>query len=210
MTQLTLTHLSDNEVSLGNTSDIEVLYRGNTYALSIGGTLYFEDAGQYEIRTIQTEAYESAYFNVVIGNRVPDDGTPGRVVINRQAELQALKSSMLTTVDAEAETFRHQFITPGAGQAMTYEEKYAEALAYLANTEIDEDEIPHIVAEVGITGADKMEVAQAIVTVREQWRVLSASIEKVRLGQKKLIGEAVSVEALHTVPAVDWSTIGAA
>lgn len=207
MNTLILTHLSDNEVSLGNTSDIQVLYKGNLFDLVVGSTIYFEDAGSYEIRTVQTDDYANAYFNVTIAARVPNDGTPGRLVINRQEELAALKGQMSTTVDTDAEAFRHQFITPGAGQAMTYQEKYEEAVAFLANTEIDEDEIPLIVGEVGITGATKAEVAQVVVTMRQQWRLLATAIEQIRLGRKKEIEDAMSVEELTTLAPIDWSSL---
>lgn len=201
--------VSDNEYSLQNEHEVTLLYMGRLIVVPAGGTLFFEDAGTYPITVVEDDYYLSNFFAFTIAAAVADDGTPNRVIFNRREELAALKAERLAQIDFGAEGYRYQFITGGAGQVMTYEEKYQEAVAFLADEEIDEDEIPHIMAEIGITGADKASVAGVIVSTRQQWKVLSAQIEALRLGAKKAVGDAATVEAVQALPGVDWSAIGA-
>ena len=54
-------------------------------------------------------------------------------------------------VDAGAEAERGKYITSGAGQAMTYQQKAAEAKAFTEAETPDEADYPMLAAEVGIT-----------------------------------------------------------
>lgn len=194
-----------NEISLGNTEDIRILYKNREYETPGGYTILFEDAGYYNIRVLGS----GESFTFTFENRVPDDGTPNRLVINRSEEREALRARLLKQADAEAEEVRLQFITPGDGQAMTYQEKYQEAVAFLNDPEIDDEEIPLIVAEVGITGDTKADVASVVVTMRQQWKMLAAAIESVRLSRKKAINQCETVEELEALPGMDWSSLPA-
>lgn len=206
MTNLIIVTLSPNEYTLQNTSDLVVYYKGQPQPLPAGATLYFEDAGYYEINTAATEDYASAYFHLLIEATAPDDGEhPNRVIINKQAEIQALKESLARGIDAAAEGVRQQFITPGAGQAMTYMRKYAQAKAYLADNSIDPAQINMLTGEVGITAADIQGVAESVVAANDMFELVGGKIEKARLERKKEISEASTVEALTSLAPVNWS-----
>jgi hypothetical protein len=119
-------------------------------------------------------------------------------------DLVPLRAAAKDRVDAAAEVYRLNFITAGAGQSMAYQEKYEEALAFLANPAIDEDEIPHIVAEVGITGPDKQAVAAVVIGMREMWKGLSAGIEHARLSAKAAIDVAATPAEIDAAAEVQW------
>lgn len=121
-----------------------------------------------------------------------------------EADLDALKAAAIEKVDRAAEAYRMNFITPGFGQVMTYQQKLAEARALLADATIADAEIPHIVAEAAATGKTKEEVAQEIVTTFESWQALSASIEGKRMAAKAAITAAETVEAVNAAASVNW------
>lgn len=98
--------------------------------------------------------------------------------------LADLKTVLRKQIDAAAEATRQLYITPGAGQAMTYLIKAQEAAAYLANQPGD---YPILSAEVGITGADLSEVAAIVAAAHAQWTIIGASIEATRLGGKAAV-----------------------
>lgn len=120
-------------------------------------------------------------------------------------DLASLKQAAKAEIDAAAERERLKYITDGAGQQMAYQQKYLEAKAYLANPSIDESEIPHLVAEVGITGDDIAEVAGVVVYMRNQWLQLSASIEQKRLAAKMAVDLAMSPAQISAAKVVNWA-----
>lgn len=120
-------------------------------------------------------------------------------------ELAAQKVDLKTRLDAAAETERLKYITPGAGQAMTYQQKATEAAACLADTDPDPADYPLLAAEIGITGATLAEVAQAVHDAHQTWRVIGAQIEAARLGGKAAIDAADTEEdAQAAFGAVTW------
>lgn len=121
--------------------------------------------------------------------------------------LEEVKARLCGQIDVDAEAVRLGFITPGNGQAMAYQQKHEEARAYLADSSIDEALIPHIVAEVGITGPTKHHVAQIVANLRDHWAVVSARIEHARLAAKVAIDAAETPTAAHAAAAIDWPAI---
>lgn len=119
-------------------------------------------------------------------------------------DLTPLREAAKIRIDQDAETFRLRFITPGAGQAMAYQEKYEEAVALILDPAIAEEEAPHIFAEVGITGATAEEVAMIVVGMRIMWRGISADIEHKRLAAKAAIDQAQSPAAIDNILSI-WS-----
>ncbi len=119
--------------------------------------------------------------------------------------LEAIKVDLKARLDAEAEAERLKYITPGAGQAMTYQQKATEAAACLADTDPDPADYPLLAAEIGITGATLAEVAQAVHDAHQMWRVIGAQIEAARLGGKAAIDAADTEEdAQAAFEAVTW------
>ncbi|RUX60157.1 hypothetical protein [Mesorhizobium sp. M7A.F.Ca.CA.002.12.1.1] len=121
--------------------------------------------------------------------------------------LTPLKAAAKLRIDTEAELTRGQFITQGSGQAMAYQQKYLEAVAFLADETIADEEIPAIVGEVGITAPTKYEVAQVVVNMQAMWRQLSARIESLRLGAKTAVDLAPNPGAIDQAATVDWESV---
>lgn len=117
--------------------------------------------------------------------------------------LEELRASAKAAVDVSAEAYRLTYITPGAGQAMAYQQKLAEAKAYLADTNLTAAECPHIFAEMGITGATAEAVAQVVTEMHAAWQVKSAEIERLRLAAKAAIDAAETAEAISAA-AIVW------
>lgn len=119
-------------------------------------------------------------------------------------DLTKLRAEAVIKVDRAAEAYRLNFITSGGGQAMAYSQKLSEAEAFLANAEIDEDEIPHIVAEAALDDVSLADKATEIVSVFHAWQGVSAGIEVKRLGAKKAIAAATNKSEINTAAAVNW------
>ncbi len=122
--------------------------------------------------------------------------------------LDAIKAELLADVDRQAEAVRLRYITAGSGQALTYQQKAAEAAAFAAEPAIDPELVPHIMAEVGITAETPEEVAAIILGRRADLQLLSATIEHFRLAAKQAIAAAESLADAAYYAKVDWSLIG--
>ncbi|MER9436688.1 hypothetical protein NKJ04_17495 [Mesorhizobium sp. M0618] len=199
--------ISPNEITLQNDQAVDLLLKGRLVQVPAGTTVYLPDTGTYDFRVVENDYYTNGSFQFVVSDRVPDDGTAGRVVVDRSAEISSQQATLCQIIDEEAEAFRSRFITPGSGQSMTYEEKYEEALLVQGNLDIADEQVPHIMAEIGITGSDKASVAARIITVRNQWRGISAGIEKLRLGSKRTVNANFDADSLLGPPMVDWQSV---
>lgn len=96
--------------------------------------------------------------------------------------------------DRLAEQCRMQYLTPGEGQALTYQEKYAEAVACHAG---GEGPYPHLEAEAAARGIDRHQLCQEIIDTRNQWLQLSAFIEGERARCKRSIRETDSQQVMR-------------
>ena len=86
-------------------------------------------------------------------------------------------------IDKAAETARHRYITQGSGQAMVYQEKAAQATAFiLAGYPADLTGYLLIEAEANATGKSATDAADDIIVQRNSWLVLGSAIEERRLG----------------------------
>ncbi len=61
-----------------------------------------------------------------------------------------------------------------------------------------------IVAEIGITAPTLLEVAAVIDGAYQQWRVVGAAIEALRLGGKAAVAAVMTVEDFRTVADIAW------
>lgn len=119
--------------------------------------------------------------------------------------LDGLKATLKARLDEVAETERLKYITGGAGQAMTYQQKAAEAAACLADPAPDPVEYPLLAAEIGITAETLVGVATVVFGQHQAWRVIGAQIEAARLNGKKAIDAALSAEdAQAAFELVEW------
>lgn len=82
---------------------------------------------------------------------------------------------------------------------MTYNQKADEARRYLASTNPVATEYPLLSVEAGITADDLAGVAQIVAAAFNQWRIIGARIEAVRLGAKKAIEAATDVTSVEAV-----------
>lgn len=113
-----------------------------------------------------------------------------RLSIKRFPELDEARAHYLATVDAWAETARLQYITPGAGQAMTYEAKHREALV---------GDGPLLRAEAEALDLTVAEVAQSVLDAHAAWQQIGASIEATRLRAKRDIRNAETAAEMHAI-----------
>ncbi len=126
------------------------------------------------------------------------------------AEIARLKGR----IDADAETVRLKFISPGAGMAMTYQEKNAQAQAVFtlgeaaanALTEAERlTQFPTLSASVGVEAETLYACAELVIARYEAWATLSYAIERTRLAAKKAIGlTSTAADARAAYEAVAW------
>ena len=115
--------------------------------------------------------------------------------------LADLKATLKAKVDRQAEAERGRYITPGAGQAMTYQAKAAEAQRFVEAK--GDGDYPLLTAEVGVTGASLDDVAAVVLGMYGQWQLIGAQIERARLTAKAAIVAAEDEAAARAV-IPDW------
>lgn len=121
--------------------------------------------------------------------------------------LDQWKVKLSAKIDADAEHSRLRYITGGAGQAMTYQQKAQEAsevLALVGSGEIDESHFPLLSAEVGITAPTLVEVAQVVDYAYQTWRFVGAQIEALRLGGKAAVTASSTIPAAKAAAQIQW------
>ncbi|NEH72262.1 hypothetical protein [Rhizobium leguminosarum] len=119
--------------------------------------------------------------------------------------LEEVKVRIRNAIDSAAEFERLKYITAGAGQAMTYQAKAAEAKAFLASADPEPSEYPMLSAEVGITADSLAAVAQIVVSAYAQWQAIGAAIEAARLGGKAAVDAASDAAGVQAAAdAVTW------
>jgi hypothetical protein len=122
-----------------------------------------------------------------------------------EAPLDKIKAALKVTVDTTAEAERKKYITPGEGQAMTYQRKVEEAKRAILEEEPAAADYPMLAASVGVDGDTVKEIATIVLAMDAAWAVIGSAIEKTRLNVKKAIDEAVSAEAANAaVNALVW------
>jgi hypothetical protein len=97
-------------------------------------------------------------------------------------------------VDRQAGAARERYITEAVGQQMVYQQKSDEALACKAVIDAagtpDENDYPHLAAEIGTTAEDLAGVMTVILARRSLWITTSAEIEGLRTVAKAAIDAA--------------------
>lgn len=120
-------------------------------------------------------------------------------------DIATVRSELKSVVDTLAEAERLKYITPGNGQAMTYQQKVTEAQAYKVATNPQASEYPMLLSEVGITAETLDEVADIVLAAFAQWQQIGAIIEAIRLGAKRDIDAAENEAAARAlVDAIVW------
>lgn len=100
----------------------------------------------------------------------------------------------MEAIDEAAEATRLRYITPGAGQAMVYQTKGAEASDLLAG---GAGPHPLLEAEAIATGVTVEELAASVVAMMRDWTSIAAIIEARRLAGKASVRNAVSIDLIQ-------------
>lgn len=124
-------------------------------------------------------------------------------------DLDYVKTVLSKIVDEQAEAIRLQFITAGAGQAMTYEAKRTESRRWVIAGEPRQP----VAEDYPLAAARAARRSVSIVSVLSEWRdraaewvMLAAFVENAREGGKEAIAGASSVsEAIAAHAAIDWA-----
>lgn len=135
-------------------------------------------------------------------------------VVRSHPPLAELKASFKFRIDDDAERCRLRFITPGAGMAMTYQEKFEQAKAVeqlgeeaagALTSEQIAAEFPTLGASVGIEAQTLWACAQLVIARYEGFAALSGIIERARLAGKKAVTDAADVAGVEAAyQAVTW------
>ena len=118
--------------------------------------------------------------------------------------LAALKAAAAADIDTQAEQQRQRYLTPGAGQALVYERKRAEAERMAGDAEPQPTDYPLLAAEVGITASTLAGVGAAVRAMASDWIAAAAAIEAVRLRAKLQIAAASTPSAIRSTAQVTW------
>lgn len=118
--------------------------------------------------------------------------------------LPETKAILKKQIDDEAEAARLRYITGGAGQAMTYQQKAAEAVVLLADVDPQPEDYPLLAAEIGITAATLLGVAQVVFEAHQGWRQIGAQIEALRLNGKAGVNAAETIEEAQIAARIVW------
>jgi hypothetical protein len=121
-------------------------------------------------------------------------------------DLAVLKVAASARVNASAEAVRAQFLTPGAGQAMTYVRKEAEARAWTDGA--DEAAFPFLAAEATACGMTVAALAAIVIAQADTWVRIGSAIEALRRAALVAIETAETLQEIEGAQAVDWSNLG--
>lgn len=119
-------------------------------------------------------------------------------------KLEQIKAHLKAQVDAAAERERARYITPGAGQAMTYQAKADEARRLAGDPSPDPADYPLLSAEVGIAAPDLASVGAVVLAAHQAWQMIGAGIEAARLGAKQAIELAEDEVGARAAAEVVW------
>ncbi len=130
--------------------------------------------------------------------------------------LAAAKAALAVRIDAHAETLRRIIATPGAGQAMEYQQVQVEAfdaLALAAGTVPDAAAYPMLAASIGLDidpdtkapATDVLGVARSVKAAFAAWLALGSAIRRARLKGKAAVDAAETIAAaVAAFDAIDW------
>lgn len=131
----------------------------------------------------------------------------GVTLTRSNGDLDACKRAAARSVNAVAESERMQYLTPGAGQALTYNAKLDEARLILldpaAADALDSAALraafPMVWASIPSDGATASTVAAMVQAKALAWAQVGAAIEKKRNTLLDAIDAAQTVEAVNAV-----------
>lgn len=123
--------------------------------------------------------------------------------VRSEPALDVVKAAARADVNAEAEATRLRYITPGAGQALTYREKAAEAQRFVQTT--GAGAYPFLDAMVAAgRAADRAAAASSVLAAEAQWTQIGAAIEQAREAAIVAIAAATTADQVRAAAQVTW------
>lgn len=130
--------------------------------------------------------------------------------------LEEAKAAAIARVDAAAEKARLRYLTPGAGQALEYQQTEAEARAYRAAgyPAFDPELYPFIEAErqalLIATGTlpDAAATADEVIAQADAWRQAGSAIKELRRAAKLKIEQATTHAEIRAAEQIAWPSPG--
>ncbi|WP_343526954.1 hypothetical protein [Sphingomonas sp.] len=129
---------------------------------------------------------------------------PQAVVATNPRDLDALRAALIVGVDATAEDVRQRILTPGAGQALAYSMKLAEARMVLSG---GDDPTPFLTAEAEARGITVAELAGQVADAAARWAQAGAAIEAARARAKRALFQAATLGGLIQAARVAWPDV---
>jgi hypothetical protein len=129
---------------------------------------------------------------------------PYAVIADAALDLEALRGALNLYVDTSAEAFRMKFLTAGAGQALTYQRKEAEARAWLLDNTA---RTPFLEAEASGRDITVETLVPEVIARADQWEVVGALIEGERMGAKDKIARGETFADMVKVGRIDWQAL---
>ena len=121
--------------------------------------------------------------------------------VSKGLNYSVVRDAAKKRVDDQAELERLKWI-PTQGMAYVYQEKYAEATAYLANSAPDANAFPFLSAEAAANKSHPQTEAQKVMGARQRKSLMLAQIELLRRSLKMQIDSAPDREAdINAIPA---------
>lgn len=137
-----------------------------------------------------------------------------QAVIQAFDPLVPLRRNYRARIDDDAERCRQKYITPGAGMAMTYMEKHAQARAVMDMGEaaanaldaaLAKANFPTLAASVGREAPTLYDCAQIVIAAYERFAYLSNVIEACRLDARAAVAAATTeAGVVAAYEAVTW------
>lgn len=121
--------------------------------------------------------------------------------------LEPMKVAAHYDIDVAAGEVRKLYITATPGQEMLYQQKRAEAEMVCSNPEIDPVYTPHIAREALANGVSLLDQAAVVLTMANQWMVISSIIEDMRLAAKKAVTAATTPAEIKQAATIEWSVV---
>lgn len=126
-------------------------------------------------------------------------------------DMPAIRERLKSDIDRNAETARMKYVTPGAGQALTYDRKRREAMQAIDDLAPTADKYPVLSASIGIevpnTGNAKSDfdaISSIVIGKELQWAALARVIEVLRLSAKKSVDAASTPDEAESAAQVTW------
>ena len=128
------------------------------------------------------------------------------IAAHQPVNLAAIKAELKAKVAADAEACRLRFITPGAGKAMSYQEKLAEARLVLDDpAAVTSDLVPILAAEAAARGITVQQAAELVHGTYRAFKAVEAQINATAILATKAISDASDAAAARAAyEAITW------